>query len=131
MTPDELAALAMLADVKKQQELARLHPLLAARQALTEEIAGLRTRLAAPPASPEDPGALLRASEHRAVLDKKLREKLQALSRLEALIAQASPALARATARLDVAEKLETDARKAQKKRAAALQLARNTQLTS
>lgn len=131
MKPDDLAALARLAELKKQQELARLQPLLGARKAVSAEIADLRQRLAAPLATPEDPGAMLRDSEHRAFLEHKLRERLQALSRVEARIAQASPALAKATARQDVAEKLESDMRKDAKKRAAAQKLARAIQLTS
>ena len=131
MTPDDLQALALLAEVRKQQELAKLQPLLAARQCLTDEIAVLRDRIAAPLAGPEDPGGLLRASQHHALLDQKLREKLVALSRAEAQIAQASPALAKATARLDVAEKLEERARKAVKKKAELSRLLRVNQLTS
>jgi len=131
LTRDDLSALAKLANLKKQQELARLQPLLASRKGLHLEIASLRDRIAAPVEAAEDPGALLEDSQHRAFLEHKLRERLQALSRLEARIAEASPGLAQATARLDIAEKLEGDARKQARKAAEAARLARSSQLTS
>lgn len=131
MSPEELAALAQLSEAKKQQELAKLQPFLAARKAVALQVAELRSRIAEPLATPDDPGALLRDSEHRAVLELRLRERLQAQSRLEARIAQASPALARATARQDVAETLEKAALKDRKKRAEKARLVKAVQVTS
>jgi hypothetical protein len=131
MTPKDLRRLSELAELKMHMEQARLQPELTTRRAVMQDIADLRRKLAETPAHPEDPVAMLWYTEHAALLESRLRERLRLLSRLEAQIAIKSPALARATARKDVADKLLEDAEADRKKQKEAARQAQSNQLTS
>ncbi|WP_424972423.1 hypothetical protein [Dinoroseobacter sp. S76] len=131
MTPDELRDLAKLAELKKQIELGRLQPELSLREAISREVASLRDRIAAPPTDPSDPVLMLQDTAHKDFLEQKLKERLVHLSRVEARIAQISPALATASARKDVADTLLDDAEREQRKAREDARVALSNQITS
>lgn len=131
MTPDQLRDLAKLAELKKQVELARMQPELTLRQTILGEIANLRERIAAPTTDPSDPVLMLQDTAHKDFLEQKLKQRLVHLSRVEARIAQISPALATASARKDVAETLLEDAEKEQRKTREDARIALSNQITS
>ena len=131
MTPSQLRDLAKLAEIRKQLELAQLRPELVARERIADEIAGLRARLAREPQCLEDPELMLQETHHRALLDRRLRERLQNLSRVEARIAMKSPAFARATARKNIADKLLEETEIQRRKERQVARNALSNQLTS